>query len=181
MRALVLYESEFGATRAVAEAIGRGLATTAEVRVIDSREWAEPADWADHVDLVAIGGPTHARSLPSPSTRQAALDWPHRPGSTLRLERAADAFGVREWLASEDLGGLDVAAFATRIDMAKLLAGSAAPGIARAAAKAGAVLVGGPQDFLVRKDGHLVDHELDHAYEWGRVLAAVPGLASPRR
>lgn len=179
MRALVIYESEFGATRAVAEAIGRGLATTAEVRVIDSRRWAEPAGWKDDVDLVVIGVPTHARSLPSPTTRQEALDWPHRRGSTLKLERDADADGIREWLATQDLDGLYAAAFASRIDMAKLLAGSAAPRLARAVSKAGAIVVGGPQDFLVRKDGQLVEHELDHAYEWGRVLAStVPEFAA---
>jgi hypothetical protein len=180
VRALVIYESEFGSTRAVAEAIGRGLATTAEVRVLDSRQWAEPAGWQSGTDLVVLGVPTHARSLPSPASRQQALDWPHRPGSTLKLERNADAAGVREWLAAQDLGGLYAAAFASRIDMAKLLAGSAAPRLARAIAKAGAVVIGGPQDFLVRKDGRLVEHELDHAYEWGRVLAStIHELAAP--
>ena len=180
MRALVIYESEFGTTRAVAEAIGRGIATTADVRVIDSRQWAEPAGWQNGLDLVVVGVPTHVRSLPSPASRQQALDWPLRPGSTLKLERNADAEGVREWLATQDLGGLYAAAFASRVDMAKLLAGSAAPRLARAIAKAGATVVGGPQDFLVRKDGQLVEHELDHAYEWGRVLAStVPELATP--
>jgi hypothetical protein len=180
MRALVIYESEFGATRAIAEAIGRGLAVAGEVEVVDSRRWREEETWKDGLDLLVVGTPTHARTLPTPASRRQATEWTLRPGSTRRLERDAIEPGIREWLLHRDLDGLYVAAFATRADMSRLLAGSAAPRIARATVKNGATLVGGPQDFLVRKDGGLVDHELDHAFEWGRVLAsAVPVFAEP--
>jgi len=184
MKALVVYESEFGATRALAEAVARGLQAAGQTRtvdaeVVDSRAGL-PGGWRDDLWLLVIGAPTHARSLPTPTTRQSALDWPHKPGSILRLEQAADASGVREWLAGVDLTGVRTAVFATRMEMSRMLSGSAGPALARRATKAGATLVDGPQDFLVQRDGRLVDHELDHAFEWGRVLAAsmpVPSAA----
>jgi hypothetical protein len=177
MRALVMYESEFGATRAVAEAISRGLRASGmpdglDVEVLDTRGADLPAGWPEEVALVVLGAPTHARSLPSPTSRQAALDWPHKLGSTLRLEPRADAAGMRELLKATDLAGVRVAPFVTRMNMSRLVGGSAAAALSRLVRGAGGVIVAGPQEFLVTKTGDLVEHELDHAYEWGRVLAA---------
>lgn len=186
VRALVIYESEFGATRAVAEAICRGLSETGQLgeldaEVVDSRGLVLSDGWSDDVALVVIGAPTHARSLPTPASRQSALDWPHKPGSTLRLEPRADAAGVREWLANTDLRGVAITVFATRMDMSRLLAGSAAPRLARMVVKAGGRVVSAPQEFLVAKDGQLLAPELDRAYDWGRVLAgSLPNLAAAR-
>ncbi|MEO8260991.1 MAG: hypothetical protein ABI566_00365 [Pseudolysinimonas sp.] len=172
MRALVVFESEFGATRALAEAVGRGIAVTSTVEVFDSRSGEPETGWTTGLDLLVVGVPTHARGLPSPVTRREALTWPSRPGSTLHSEPAAADAGVREWLQTADLAGVATAVFATRVDMPKILAGSAGPRLARAVQRARGTVFAGPQDFLVTRDGALVDHELDHAYEWGRVLAA---------
>ncbi len=65
MRAVVVYESMFGATRKVAEAVGRGLASAAwEVAVVPVDE----ADTALHrgADLLVAGGPTPRRAAPRP-------------------------------------------------------------------------------------------------------------------
>lgn len=176
MRALVIYESEFGATRAIAEAIGRGIrasdAPGIEVEVVDSRDVTAGDRWLDEVDLLVVGAPTHARSLPTPASRQQARTWPDKPGSRLRLEPGAEAAGVREWLTATDLNGLRVATFTTRMDMARILTGSAGPTLGRLIGRAGGAIIAGPQEFLVAKDGSPVAHELDHAYDWGRVLAA---------
>jgi hypothetical protein len=98
MEAVVIYESEFGATRAVAEAIVRGLESAGDVTLADSRDAATGADLIGNADLVVVGAPTHARMMPSPRSRQEAITWPSRPGSTLTLQPRADAPGVREWL-----------------------------------------------------------------------------------
>ena len=176
MRVVVVYESEFGATRGIADAIGRGLRAAEgpdiEVEVIDSREVTAGDGWIDDVDLLVVGAPTHARSLPTPASRQQAQTWPDKPGSRLRLEPAAAADGMREWLTETDLNGLRVATFTTRMDMARILTGSAGPALGRLIGRAGGAIMAGPQEFLVAKDGSLVDHELDHAYDWGRVLGA---------
>ena len=189
MRALVMYESEFGATRAIAEAISRGLRASGapeaiDVDLIDSRDGALGDGWTADLGLLVVGAPTHARGLPSPATRHAALDWPAKPGSRLRLEPHVEAAGMRERLEEVDLTGLPVATFITRMDMSRLLAGSAAPALGRLIGKAGGTIVAGPEEFLVAKDGSLVAHELDHAYEWGRGSRGRCSVAStkpPRR
>ena len=75
MRAIVVYESMFGHTRAVAEAIGTGLeaAGASEVRVLNVGQ-ADPPSLVG-ADLVVVGGPTHAWGMSRPSTRKNAPDY----------------------------------------------------------------------------------------------------------
>ncbi|MGN6502176.1 MAG: flavodoxin family protein, partial [Pseudolysinimonas sp.] len=145
MKAVVIYESEFGATHAVADAIARGLDSAGDpdqvTVVVDSRD-ATGADLIGGADLVVVGTPTHARMMPSARTRQEAITWPSRPGSTLTLQPRADAPGVREWLRTAELDGRYCAAFATRSEVSRILAGSAGRGIARGLERAGGILVG---------------------------------------
>ncbi|HTL42675.1 MAG TPA: flavodoxin family protein [Pseudolysinimonas sp.] len=180
MNAVVVFESEFGATRAVAEAIARGLDSVVDrVTLLDARDIAGGADAIRGADLVVVGTPTHARMMPSARTRATAVTWPNRPGSTLTLQPHADAAGVREWLRSADLDGCYCAAFATRSPVPRILAGSASRGIARGLERAGGILVDERQDFLVRGDGAPVEGELDRAHDWGRTLAgSVPVAAA---
>jgi hypothetical protein len=177
-RASVVYESVFGATREVAEAIGRGLRV--DGRHADTvRGGPSGDDLVGGVDLLVIGAPTHARTLPSPASRHEALEWPHRPGRRRELERHAAAPGVREWLAATSLRGIPVAVFVTRSDTMRLLTGSAASRLAAAATKAGGCVMVPPQEFSVDRDGGLVEGELDRAQEWGRSLAELmPSLVA---
>lgn len=69
MRALVVYESMYGNTHQVAYAVGAGLGTAFEVRIVPVSE-ASPAVLAD-ADLVVVGGPTHLHSMSRASTRKA--------------------------------------------------------------------------------------------------------------
>ena len=55
-RALVIYESMFGNTRAVAEAIADGLRSRFETEIVEVR--GAPVEIPDDVSLVVIGGPT---------------------------------------------------------------------------------------------------------------------------
>ena len=68
MRAVVVYESMYGNTRRVADAIGAGLGTVFDVTVVPVSQ-ASPVVLAD-ADLVVVGGPTHAHGM----SRATALD-----------------------------------------------------------------------------------------------------------
>ena len=109
MRALVIYESMFGNTQRVAEAIGRGLAARVSVDVVEVGH--APLQVDDDVDLVVVGGPTHAFGLSSERTRRSAAE--QAPTGIVSTGR-----GVREWVAClASYGGrLAVAAFDTHID-----------------------------------------------------------------
>ncbi len=173
MRAIVVYESMFGGTRHIAEAVADGLRSSgsADVRLVRAADADEGA--LDGMDLVVVGGPTHAWSMPRPSTRRGAPDYVRKPGSGLTLEPGAETGpGVREWLST--LHGLRVAAaaFDTRIAMTPLLTGRASRAIARALRRAGAAPVAPPESFLVDKKSHLLPGEVERARAWGAQVAA---------
>ena len=67
MKALVVYESMYGNTRSVAEAIVEGLCETAEPRLVPVSE--AKAAVHEGADLLVVGGPTHAHGMSRPSTR----------------------------------------------------------------------------------------------------------------
>src|SRR5487761_2446820 len=99
MRALVIYESMFGNTRRVAEAIADGLACVAEVRLIRADRMTRSD--LDGTVLVVIAAPPHVWSLPRAKTRQGSPDYVAKSGGDLVLEPgAASSPGVREWLSS---------------------------------------------------------------------------------
>jgi len=173
MKAVVIYESEFGATRRIAEEVASGLASQVltdlhNVRdlILDDPQWQpKPAD------LLVLGSPTHARTMPWPASRAQAQTWPHRPGSTLTLEPRALLNGIREWLDGAELPGQRVATFATRAGIPRLLSGSAAAALARAARRQGARIIARPKSFTVTKVQERFGPELARARDWGRALA----------
>ena len=173
MRALVVYESEFGATRRIAEAIASGLESHVRTKLWNVRELplAESAWKPEPGDLLVVGSPTHARSMPRPLTRTTAASWPEKPGSTLTLEPRALANGVREWLSEVELNDVSVAAFATRATIPRILSGSAAAAISRLARHRGARSFTRPRSFLVQPEGGVTEDEFVAARIWGRALA----------
>ena len=58
MRALVVYESMYGNTHVIAEAIARGLRPAYAVQVVSVAE--ARYEQVGRYDLVVVGGPTHA-------------------------------------------------------------------------------------------------------------------------
>lgn len=176
MRALVVYESMFGNTRSIAEAIAAGLRSIYQVELMAVGDVA-PADLRA-VDLVVAGGPTHVHGMSRPTTRAGALRQAEVPGSGLRLEPGATGSGLRELL--ETAGGLsaDAAAFDTRVATSPLLSGRASRSIARALSRAGCRVVAPPESFLVAKRGAvLLPGEEARARGWGSELAAL-GMVS---
>lgn len=169
MRALVVFESMYGNTRKVAEAIGRGLRTVGEVDVVPLSQ--ATAERVDAADLVVVGAPTHIHGLSRPLTRKGAADDASKEGSVLHLEPEAQGEGVREWLEGLSTGHGRAAAFDTRMGGNPLLTGRASKPIARRLRRHGFDLVAPPESFLVSKESVLEDGEEERAAEWGRQLA----------
>lgn len=167
MKAVVVYESMYGNTHAVADAIGRGLAGSGEVVVVPVAQ-AAPALVTD-ADLVVVGGPTHAHGMSRPSTRKAAVD----QAKDNPIDPSATGPGVREWLETIPPVAASAAAFDTRAGMAPaLLTGRASKGIAKQLHQHGFGQVAEPESFLIDKDNHLEPGEVERAEEWGARLAA---------
>ena len=169
MTALVVYESMYGNTHAVAEAVAQGLAPDVAARVV-------PVEQADAVtvggvDVVVVGGPTHAHGLSRPSTRTAAIEAAAKPGSELEVDPDAEGPGLRSWFDELSVDLHHAAAFDTRMHGPALFTGRASKGIAKGLAAHGATLVVEPESFLVTKQNELLPEEIDHARAWGAKLA----------
>ncbi|QIZ99496.1 flavodoxin family protein [Leifsonia sp. PS1209] len=164
----IVYESMFGNTRRVAEAIADGLRETGVaatvVRVKDAPETFGA------VDLLLVGAPTHVHGLSRPSTRTEAGRWGDEQERHLTLEPDAEGIGVREWL--DTCGDLPdrFAAFDTRADMTEIFSGSAANAIEKRLRKLGSRRFAAKNSFLVDKQSVLEDGEVDRARSWGRTL-----------
>jgi flavorubredoxin len=163
MRALVIYESMFGNTRVVAEAIGLGLAERMPTEVLEVGE--APVELPDDVTLVVVGGPTHALGMSRVNTREDAARRAEHPVVSATI-------GQREWLQRVQLPArVSVATFDTRMGTA-WWTGSAARRADRRLASLGARRLFEPVSFLVRATaGPLADGESHRAYKWGENLA----------
>jgi len=168
MRALVVYESMYGNTHEVADAIGDGLrdVVTAEVLSIHDVSAEQLAD----VDLLVVGGPTHVHGMSRESTRTSAGEAVAAPDNSLALDPDAVGDGVREWLQSIGKSSARAAAFDTRVDIAPLLSGRASKGISKELRHNGYRLVVDPESFLVSKETQLEAGEHARARAWGEQL-----------
>jgi len=160
MRAHVVYESMWGNTAQVAEAIARGLggAPVAEVTVTSAPDLAD-------LDLVVIGGPTHAFSMSREQTRHDA----HQQGAPRGSERG----GIRELLAELPSGfQVPVALFDTRVAKVRHLPGSAAKAAEKDLRHHHDAHVVARESFYVGDSpGPLLPGELERAEAWGSHLA----------
>ncbi|WIG59987.1 MAG: hypothetical protein OJF49_002735 [Ktedonobacterales bacterium] len=138
MNVQVLYDSKFGNTERIAQAIAKVLHATRVVRATD----VEALDLSG-CELLVIGGPTQVHGM-SPALKE--LDGKIR---------------------AEEVSGLPVAVFDTRAHMARLLSGSAAHVVARHLKQKGATLVAEPESFFVTgTEGPLEDGEVERAERW---------------
>ena len=172
MRAVVVYESMYGNTHLVADAIGTGLGTAYQVDVVS----VDGADQQllERADLIVVGGPTHAHGMSHTRTREAAVADAHKPDSELALDPDAEGAGLRDWFAVMPRLHAKAAAFDTRIDMPAVLTGRASKGIGRRLRQHGLELVAEPESFLVTKESRLEPNEATRAQEWGKQLADHP-------
>jgi flavodoxin len=157
MYAVVIYDSLFGNTRRIAEAIARGLGTvgTARAMNIQNGQFA-----GERPDLLLIGGPTQRRAASKPL--RAFID-------TL----------------PEYLHGVPMVSFDTRYRAAKWLTGSAAAEVAEVLSTAGAREVAPPESFYMARGGKLERQqlepgEIERAEQWGRDVAAATAPGGER-
>ena len=170
MRALVVYESMYGNTRAVAGEIADGLRAGYEVTLVPVAE--ATAELVAGADLLVVGGPTHMHGMSSASSRRTAAKAAAKDGSELRLDPDAGGPGLRDWL--KDLGHRDglAAAFDTRINGVPAFTGRASRPIAKLLKRHGYRLVAAPESFLVSSQSTLLDGEADRARRWGMTIGA---------
>ena len=175
MRALVVYESMFGNTRAVARAIAEGIATVMPVEAVEVG--SAPSIIPSGVVLLVVGGPTHAHGMTSAKSRANAAG---RTADPL----VSTGSGLREYLASVRAeSGVVAAAFDTRIKGPMLFTGSAATSATKQLQKVRFKQVEPPRSFVLEgATGPLVDRvpkeELDSARAWGATLAASVATSS---
>jgi hypothetical protein len=158
--AVVVYESMFGNTRAIAEAITHSLA--AHFDRVDQFDVADAPLRLDGVSLLVIGAPTHAFGMSRPSTRRTAQE----QGAGASPER-----GVREWLAELERPSHDVlaAVFDTRVHKS-LLPGSAAKAVRRRLRRLGFDVLGAVSFDVSGTPGPLGAGELERARHWAAAL-----------
>lgn len=177
MRAVVIYESLFGNTRVIAEAVADGLRVARQDVAVECRRVDESGDLPHDVDLVVLGAPTHFWGLTKSVTRtmegQYERRWMRAPSvnGDGETRQAATTTGMRTWLASLPSGrGRAAAAFDTCMTGPRT--GGARAGMARQLRRAGYHLVAEPQSFLVAAvAGPLRPGETERARAWGGTLA----------
>lgn len=167
LHAVVVHESMFHNTEAVARAVAHGLEREGfEVTTVPVVS-APPLETLT-ADLLVVGAPTHAFSLSRPSTREDAV----RRGADPTSART----GVRDWMtAARPTAAVHrplAAMFDTRVQQTRHLPKSAASRGRHLLQHLGLTVLVPPQGFLVGGlQGPLLDDELEHAVTWGRVLA----------
>jgi Flavodoxin domain len=166
VNALVVYESMYGNTRAIAEAIAEGMGGA---EVLPVHEAGQPAE---HPDLLVVGGPTHVHSLATIRSRHMAVEAIQEDGTAHVEPGATEEPGLRAWLRDlPDGGGIHAAAFDTRLDRSPWLTGVASRAIAKRLRRRGYEVLASESFLVEASEGPLEEGELDRARDWGRELA----------
>ena len=165
MNAIVIYESIYGNTRAIAEAVAEGLGDGARTMTP-----AELSAEATHTDLLVVGGPTHIHGMATDRSRRVALE-------TAGAQAPAGP-ALRDWLGElAGAPGAQAAAFDTRLNKPEWLTGAASLRIARRLRRHGYTVLDTASFLVAESEGPLVDGELERARDWGADLAAMlPGV-----
>lgn len=151
MNALVVYDSQYGNTERIAQAIVEALLGVGEARAI--RVGAMLSDNLQGVDMLILGSPTQG--------------W--RPTKPMQA--------LLQGFTAERLRNIDVACFDTRFLKPRWLTGSAANVMGKRLHSLGVPLLAPPESFFVQDtEGPLVKGEVERAAEWAKALANVAGL-----
>jgi hypothetical protein len=177
MRSAIVYESMFGNTHLIANAIAEGLRSVGDVSVVPVGQ-ANPA-LLDGVDLLVVGGPTHAHGMSRPSTRAQAVGLTEADEG-LELDPDATGESLREWFTSLPELNIPAAAFDTRFDAPALITGRASKAISRHLVQHGCRQLAKPRSFFVRRGNLPEPAEAAAAAVWGEQLARlVSTVAAP--
>lgn len=160
MKTLVIYDSAFGNTEQIAQAVGNGISGDVNVlRVSDVKP-----DQFLGVELLIIGSPTQ-RFRPM----KMISDWLNGiPQNSLNGVRAA-AFDTR--LTMDEINQTPILAFFVKLSGDSAYA---AKHIAKQLKKKGGQLVAPPEGFFVEgMKGPLVQGELERAVDWAKQIVAI--------
>lgn len=161
MKAIVVYESLWGNTAAIARAIASGIGPDAAALSTTAATGAALAD----ADLIVAGAPLLGFSLPTDQMRDSIKTSPGAGPSAPDFSHTS----LRSWLASLPAGGGRFAAFETRL---RFSPGSATKDIESGLKRAGYRPAAESERFIVKgKYGPLRDGELERAGAWGKSLA----------
>ena len=146
MESLVVYDSKFGNTKKVAEAVADGLRAHGAVRILGLNKVLPQK--LGRVDLLLVGGPTQAHGMSAP------------------LRQFLDALETRS------APGMLAATFDTRFRMPAIISGSAAKTIARKLRRAGVRMFVPPESFFVSQGvPELEEGETERAAAWAKDVA----------
>jgi flavorubredoxin len=160
MNAIVVYESVWGNTAAVAKAIAEGLGPDARAYPTDE----VPDDQLAKAELIVAGSPVFGFSLPTETMRQNILRSEADAPTPADLSHPS----LRSWLDRLPAGRGHSAAFETRIWWSPR---GATGTIEKRLSKLGYPPIAQAHKFVVRdKYGPLRDGELERATSWGREL-----------
>lgn len=182
MRAVVVYESLFGNTRRIAEAVAAGIedGDPGAVVELDPVSAARPED-VRTADLLVVGGPTHMHGMTSAVSRRMGVKGEQKSaakaGTAVAVEPGVEGPGLRDWLPtlSAPDPGSRAAAFDTRA--ASRMAGGAAHGISRRLRRLGYELASPPEGFVIEDtQGPLREGELERARQWAAALVRTTGV-----
>jgi hypothetical protein len=161
MKAVVVYESLWGNTAAIARAIAEGIGPDAEALTTDAARAETIAD----ADLIVAGAPVLGFSLPTDQMRDSVSRSEAGAPSPPDLSHPS----LRSWLESLPRGHGPAAAFETRIWWSPR---GATGDIERGLERAGYHRAAKAQKFVVNdKYGPLREGELERARGWGQELA----------
>jgi hypothetical protein len=150
MRTVIVYESVFGNTRQIAEAIAAGIRVSQQgSQVACVPVTSATADLVGGADLLIAGGPTHMRGMSSRMTRRKGAEGEQQKTPGLHLEPGYSDTGLREWFAGLEQADPPRAAAAFDTRVASRLAGGAARKIAR--------LLHGHGYRILAQEGFIVD------------------------
>jgi hypothetical protein len=165
MKAIVVFESLWGNTAAVARAIAEGLGPGAQA--LSTAEAS--AELVAKADLIVAGSPVLAFKLPTEEIRDSLRTTPIDAPAPADLSHPS----MRSWLSRLPKGNARSATFETRV---RGHFGHATPEISKALAQAGYLSTTRPLSIIVMgKYGPLKDGELERAREWGAELGGGMG------
>lgn len=161
MKALVVYESHYGSTAKIAEAIAEGIGP--EAQALNTTE-ATP-DVVAQAELVVAGAPVMAFNLPSDAMLANVAKDTKAPFAPDLAHPS-----LRDWLERLPHGSAAAASFETRLRWSP---GGATSAIDERFHKAGFRTIAKAGKFVVKGSyGPLREGEVERAREWGATLAA---------
>jgi len=150
MKSLVIYDSTFGNTKIIAEAISKELGAESKAVFVDDANKNNFIDDLKNAELLIAGSPI--------------IGWKPSEKMGLFLERLTKDH-------KDQLKGIKAASFDTRVKI--FFHGDAAKKISKKLENAGAKIITEPNAFYVKgKEGPLLGGEKEKAAEWAQTIKA---------